>query len=108
MTKKEYCMKHDPTASHDYYVSHIHGVEDTPDGTFIYVSRRAQIRLGGSFRWTFHRVKLYLNRDGEYYFWLPAHTFDGKTLRVCHGVNSYIRRGEWLPLITSAEIFDNE
>lgn len=107
MTKKEYCFAHDPVSSHDYYIAHIHGIEKSGYDTYVYVSRREQIRLGGSFRWTFHRVKLYLNRDGEYCFYLPAHTFDGKTLRECHGVNSYIRRGEWLPLVTSEEVFSD-
>lgn len=108
MNAKQFCMTHDPVASHDYYVMHTHGVETDGDYEYLYLSERVQPKLCGAFEWRFHRLKLYLSRDCGYYVNRTVKCYDGTKHRARLYINSFIRRGVWLPRITSEMVFENE
>lgn len=107
MTKKEYCFNHNPIASHDYFVSHIHGIEYGIED-YVFVSESIQPRYCGAYEWRFHKCKIYTDVNGEMYFNIVQHDYDGEKHVQRRNINSYIRRGEWLPNITSSEIFGED
>ena len=97
MTKKEYCLTHAPVATHDYYYSHIHGIEHGLDGDYVYVSQRRQLRLMGPSEWEFHKLKIHADANGFIYINFPDKCYDGTTRKERRYLEDYIQRGAWLP-----------
>lgn len=93
MTKKEYCMNNAPIASHNYYYSHIHGIEYGIPADYVYVSQRRQMKLFGKSEWTFHKLKVKADSEGFLYIDFPERYFDGTTKRQRRYLEDYIRSG---------------
>ena len=100
MTKKEYCIKHAPIASHEYYTSHIHGVEYGIND-YVYVSQKRQIKLCSNLLvWEFHKLKIYTDNNGRSYFIFVEKNYDGTQTKTRRYIDEYIKRGAWLPEIS--------
>lgn len=93
MTKKEYCTTHAPIASHDYYYSHIHGIEYGIDGDYVYISQRRQMKLFGKSEWTFHKLKTKADSEGFLYIDFPERMYDGRKKIERRYLENYIRAG---------------
>lgn len=107
MTKKEYCIKHAPIASHEYYTSHIHGIKYGIND-YVYVSQKRQLKLfSGLYKWDFHKCKVYTDQNGEMYFNFTEKNYNGTKTTTRRYLSDYIRRGTWLPEI-SPETWEKE
>lgn len=104
MTKREYCLNHEPIAVHDYYRMQIHGFEYGIED-YVYISRLYQPTVCGKTKVMFHKVKINYDADGETYFTITERKYNGKAHKIVLGLNNFIRCGEWaVSAITCKEL----
>ena len=91
MTKKEYCLTHEPTAAHDYYCIYIHGIEYSISD-YAYISEIYQPEYCGKKSVRFHKIKIYCDYSGNSYVILNNYTYDGKRKKLYLSLNNFIRK----------------
>ena len=90
MTKREYCLNHEPVACHDYYRMQIHGIEYGIED-YVYISRLYQKTCCGATNVMFHKVKINYDADGNAYIIVNERKFDGSRKRLALNLDSFIR-----------------
>lgn len=93
MTKKKYCLTHEPIATHDYYRMQIHGIEyDTEYGIngYVYISRIYQKSYCGKSKVMFHKVKINYDSDHEPFVIMNGRYFDGRRDRIVVYLKDFI------------------
>lgn len=90
MTKKEYCLNHEPVACHDYYRMQIHGIEYGIED-YAYISRLYQKTCCGATHVMFHKVKIHYDADSNPYIIVNERKFDGSRKRLALNLDSFIR-----------------
>lgn len=105
MTKKEYCLKNEAIASHNYYRMQIHGIEYGIDD-YAYVSRLYQKTVCGATSVMFHKVKINYDADGNAYIKITERNFNGKKHVIELSLDGFIRvdSGWCTPIITCKEL----
>lgn len=105
MTKKEYCLKNEAIACHDYYRMQIHGIEYGVND-YVYLSRLYQKTYCGETTVMFHRVKINYDNDGNAYINITERNFDGKKHVISMLLDNFIRvDSRWcIPIITCKEL----
>ena len=89
MTKKEYCLKNEAIASHNYYKIQIHGIEYGIDD-YVYVSRLYQKTYCGETKVMFHKVKIHCDDEGQY-IKINGRKFDGKREILTLSLDDFIK-----------------
>lgn len=103
MTKRKFCISNAPIATHDYYNSHIHGIEYGIND-YVYVSQKRQLKLFSDlFTWEFHKLMIYTDENGEMYFNFTEKNYDGTRTKTRRYISDYIMRGTWLPEMSVAQ-----
>lgn len=90
MTKKEYCLKHEAIACHNYYRMQVHGIEYGIND-YVYLSRIYQKTVCGRSYVMFHKLKIYYNSNGEPYIIVNESTFDGRRHRLYLSLDGFIK-----------------
>ena len=90
MTKKEYCLTHEPVACHNYYRMQIHGIEYGIED-YVYISRLYQKTVCGETSVMFHKVKINTDTDGNSYIIINERKFDGKRHKLTLAIDEFIR-----------------
>lgn len=90
MTKKEYCLKNEAVAGHDYYRMQIHGIEYGIND-YVYLSRLYQKSVCGATSVSFHKVKINYYADGNAYIKVTEKLFNGKKHVITLLLNNFIR-----------------
>ena len=100
MTKKDFILNNEAIATHDYYRIQIHGIE----GEHAYIARLYQPTYCGSTKASFHKVKIYTDKDGDQYVRLIERTYDGRRKSLYLGLNHFIRKASgWCTYSISCE-----
>jgi hypothetical protein len=84
MIKKDYCLKNEAIAVHNYYKIQIHGIEYGIDD-YVYLSRLYQKSV------SFHRVKINYYADGGTYIKVTETLLNGKKHVITLALNDFIR-----------------
>ena len=105
MTKREYCLKNEAVACHNYYRMQIHGFEYGIND-YVYVSRLYQKTYCGKTSVMFHKVKINYDTDNNPYIIINARKFDGKRDRIALNLDDFIRidSGWAISVITCKEL----
>lgn len=90
MTKKEYCLKNEAIACHDYYRIQIHGIEYGVND-YAYISRLYQKSYCGATSAAFHKVMIKYDKDGNAYVNITERKFDGKKHVIYLSLDRFIR-----------------
>lgn len=89
MTKREYCLTHEPVACHDYYRMQIHGIEYGIND-YVYISRLYHPTICGATKAMFHKVKINYDADGTAYVKISERFYDNSRYTRRLNLDSFI------------------